>query len=113
MSEVAALEAQLESGKEAIAKRALALKLFHNPEFKKLILEDFCTTECARYAQASADPALAANERADALAMAQAAGHLRRFLSVQISKGNQAERLEADIEQAILEARQEEQEDAE
>lgn len=108
MSEVFALEKQLEDGKHLVAKRELALKLYNNSDFKKLILEEFCTQECARYAQLSADPSLKENERADALAMAQAAGHLRRFLSVTIQLGNQAERIGPEIEQAIQEARQEE-----
>lgn len=111
MSEVSALEKQLADGKIAQERRALALKLYNNTDFKKLILEDFCVTECARYAQLSADPALAPNERADALALAQAAGHFKRFLSVVVSIGNQAERLEDEIEQAIVAARQEEDAD--
>lgn len=110
MSEVYALEKQLEDGKEFITRRDRALKLYNNPEFKKLILDEFCGTECARYAQSSADPALNDRQRADALAIAQAAGHLRRFLSVTIQMGNQAERLAPEIEQSILEARGEEQE---
>ena len=108
MSEVFALEKQLEDSKEAIVRRELALKLYKNPEFKKLVLDEFCTTECARYAQLSADPSLGPTERADALAMAQASGHLRRFLSVVVTMGNQAERLLPDLETEIEAARQEE-----
>lgn len=108
MSEVSALEKQLSDSKLSIERRQKALKLYNNPEFKSLILEEFCTTECARYAQSSADPALNPEQRADALAIAQAAGHLRRFLSVVVTMGNQAERLIPDLETAIEEARQEE-----
>lgn len=108
MSEVFALEKQLEDSKEAIVRRDLALKLYKNPEFKKLVIDEFCTTECARYAQLSADPSLGDRERADALAMSQAAGHLRRFLSVVVTMGNQAERLLPDLESEIEAARQEE-----
>lgn len=108
MSEVFALEKQLADSKEAIERRELALKLYKNPEFKKLILEEFCVNECARYAQSSADPALDDRSRADALNIAQAAGHLRRFLSVIIAMGNQADRLIPDLETAIEEARHEE-----
>ncbi len=108
MSEVFALEQQLEESKKALERRAMALKLYNIPEFKKIIIDEFCGTECARYAQSSADPALDDRQRADALAIAQASGHLRRFLSVLISMGNQAERLMPDLEAAILEARQEE-----
>lgn len=85
------LEQRNEGLKEAVDRRDLALKLEKNREFRKVILEDFCGSECARYAQASADPNLKPEYRADALAMAQAAGHLRRFLSVIVQMGNKAE----------------------
>ena len=105
MSEVFALEKQLADSKVALERREAALKLYKNPEFKRLILDEFCGTECARYAQSSADPALDDRARADSLAIAQSAGHLRRYLSVIVSMGNQAERLIPDIETAIEEAR--------
>ena len=90
MSEVTALEKQLEEAKVFINRRDLAVKLYNNPEFKKLIIDEFCGSECARYAQTSADPALDDRQRADALAIAQAAGHLRRYLSVIVTMGNQS-----------------------
>lgn len=107
MSEVNQLLKQLEDSKASIVRRDEALKLYKDPLFKKLIIDEFCTTECARYAQASSDPALRPEERADSLAIAQASGHLRRYLSVIVAMGNQAEgmmdRLEAEIEDARAE----------
>lgn len=108
MSEVYALEQQLSNAKILVEHRDLALKLSKNHEFRKLILDIFCKEECARYAQASADPALPANERADSLAMAQAAGHLKRFLQVTITMGNVADRDIKDVEAMLQEARAEE-----
>ena len=67
MSEVALLEKQLADTKTLVDRRTIAQRLAANADFRKLILEEFCVNECARYAQASADPALGANERADAL----------------------------------------------
>lgn len=110
MSEVNALEKQLDDAKEFIARRDLAVKLYKNPEFKKLIIDEFCGSECARYAQTSADPALSDRERADALAIAQAAGHLRRYLSVIVTMGNQSEQMLDRLEAEIEVARQEENE---
>lgn len=101
------LEKQLKTAKELATRREQALKLQDNREFRKLILEDFCVNECARYAQASADPALTAEQRADALALAQAAGHLRRFLSVAVQMGYTAKNEILQIEVAIEELRQE------
>lgn len=108
MSEVYALEKQREDAKELLARRELALKLSRNPEFKQLILQEFCINECARYAQSSGDPALNAEQRADALALAQSAGHLRRWLSVIVTMGNNAERAMPELDDAIEQARQEE-----
>lgn len=108
MSTVDQLEAQIEQLQELAARRDLALKLEKNREFKKLILDDFCVQECARYAHASADPNLTSEQRADALALAQASGHLRRFLSVVVQMGNQAESEIEQVREAIEEARREE-----
>lgn len=108
MSEVTALEKQLEEAKVFINRRDLAVKLYNNPEFKKLIIDEFCGSECARYAQTSADPALDDRQRADALAIAQAAGHLRRYLSVIVTMGNQSEEMLDRLEAEIEVARQEE-----
>lgn len=110
MSEVTALEKQLEEAKVYISRRDLAVKLYNNPEFKKLIIDEFCGSECARYAQTSADPALDDRQRADALAIAQAAGHLRRYLSVIVTMGNQSEEMLDRLEAEIEAARQEENE---
>ena len=108
MSEVTALEKQLEEAKVFINRRDLAVKMYNNPEIKKLIIDEFCGSECARYALTSADPALDDRQRADALAIAQAAGHLRRYLSVIVTMGNQSEEMLDRLEAEIEVARQEE-----
>ena len=76
--------------KVLVEARDQAIALSTNPAFKKLILDGFCTTECARYVQESCDPMLAPHMREDALNMAQASGHLKRFLSLTIQIGNTA-----------------------
>lgn len=106
MSEVTQLQKHLE---DTIATKQLAekaLRLSVNPDFKDVILEAFCVRECARYAQLSADPSLDARGQADALALAQAAGHLRRFLSVIVQMGSKAENDIPSIQEAIVEAQQ-------
>ncbi len=86
-----ALEKQLEDARAAIELRDTALKLYENRDFKQVILDGFCTTDCARHAQLSADPSLNAEQRADSLGLAQAAGHVRRYLSAVVQMGNAAE----------------------
>jgi hypothetical protein len=107
MTEVSGLERQLEDSKKLIHLRDQAIKLYDNPEFKSLIVKGFCTEDCARFAQESGDPTLSAEQRADALGMAQASGHLRRFLSTTVVMGNTAANQKEDLEAAIEEARQE------
>lgn len=108
MSQVNRLEEQLKDEKARVERRDAILRLSKNPDFRKLIVEDFMMRECARYAIESGDPSLEPAARADALAMAQAAGHLKRFLNVNITMGDTAERNIIDINQAIEDARIEE-----
>jgi hypothetical protein len=106
------LEQQRRDNEEMIAKRDLALKLSTNREFKKLILDGFLVEDCARYAQLSADPSLNAEQRADALGLAQAAGHLKRYLSVVVQMGHRGEAENIKLDEAINEARLEEEAEA-
>lgn len=105
---LAGLEHQKEQAKKAIELRDKALRLAENRDFREIILDGFCKEDCARYAQESSDPALGDRERADALAMAQASGHLRRYLSIIVRMAtnfeNSMEDLEAEIELARAEA---------
>lgn len=109
-SVVEGLEQQLSDAKEMVARGDAARKLAGNREFRKLVLEGFCRDDCARFAAQSADPALDPQQRADAMAMAQAGGHLRRFLSAQIQMGETARRELTDLETELEEARSEEDE---
>ena len=107
MASIEQLEQQKTKAKEAIERRDLAVKLAGNRDFRKLILEYFCVEECARYARESADPALDAAQKADAMAMAQSAGHLKRFLSLQIQMGDKFEADMPELEEMIEECRRE------
>ena len=101
------LEKQLEDSKDLIGRREMVARLRQNPDFRKRILEGFCRDEAARYVQESGDPALDASARADAMAMAQASGHLLRFLHVTHMMGAHAERTRSELEEAIAEERAE------
>ena len=112
---VEALERQLAGQKELIEHQKMLHRLLNNRDFKKLILDEFCTKECARYAQLSADPDLTETQRADSIATAQAAGHLRRWIQVKNLMGNSAESslpaLEAELEEARFEEMQPDQDE--
>jgi hypothetical protein len=109
MSEVAELEFQLQQIKGLQHRREQAERLSKNADFRDLIITGFCRDDAARFAQESGDPTLNAEQRADALGMAQASGHLKRYLMMQIKMGETAERNILDIEEALTEARLEEE----
>jgi hypothetical protein len=101
MAQLQKLEQQLEDAKVLIAQRNLALRLSENHDFRKLILDEFCVKEAARYVHASIDSAMTAEQRADALIFAQATGVVKKWLSIQIQMGFAAERDLTDLEAAI------------
>lgn len=110
MSEVATTELeqminQRNRAKLLASRREMVLRLYKNKDFKALILDGFCLTEAARYVQESSDPLLNADQRADALAMAQASGHLKRFLSITAQMGYSASNDLPELEEAVSELR--------
>lgn len=107
MSDVSQLEAQRRDAVAQMKRRDLALQLEKVPAFKELIIDGFMERDCARYARESGDPTLSAAQREDALAMAQAAGHLKRFLSIMVIMGNNAEGSITGIDDALDEIRAE------
>jgi len=109
MSEVKEIEQNIEALKAQIALKDQVLKLERNRDFRSVILEGFCVKEAATYVQLSADPNLGKSEREDALALAQASGHIKRYLEVLKAMGFSAENQLPRYEQGLLEARQEEE----
>lgn len=105
MSELSELEDQLVTYKDLIERRKMAQRLSSNRDFRKLILDGFCRDDAARFVQNSGNPALDAEARADSLAMAQASGHLKRYLSMQIQMGAHAEHDIVALQEAIESAR--------
>lgn len=111
MSEVTHQIKQLEefiAGQKTMTKMAdAAIRLNDNADFRELIVNGFCLTEAARYSQESGDPMLTKDQRQDALNMAQASGHLKRFMSITIVMGNDADRAIRDAEAQLIELRSE------
>lgn len=98
---IKALEKQHKVNEKAMRLGDAVKRLMNNRDFKTLILDEFCTQECARYVHASANPALNEASQRDALNMAQAAGHFRRFLEVTMQKANAAEDANSSIESIL------------
>ena len=104
---IEALERQIEDLKKHVERREMAIRLASNPDFKKLILEGFCQVEAAAYVHTSCDPNIGDRERADALAIAQASGHLKRWVTIMMQMGYQAQLTIRDCEEQIDEMRAE------
>lgn len=107
MNKISDIEAHIADLQPLVERKDLALKLENNREFQALILKEFCEVECARFARESGNPALSSENRADALLLAQAAGHLRRWLSMVVQMGRRAEHEIGQAKEAIDEMRQE------
>lgn len=107
MSQVEQLESQLVETKKLIERREVVLRLSNNADFRRIIDNDYIVQDCARFAQLAGDPALTKEQREDAMEMAKAAGHLKRYLQMAIQMGwtamNQIDSLNAAIEEARIE----------
>jgi hypothetical protein len=106
MSEVITLHHQLEEAKMVIKKTERLERLLKNADFREVIVNGFARDDAARYVQESCDPSLDADSRADALAIAQAPGHLKRWINAQLQMANFHRNNIPQIEEAIAELRQ-------
>lgn len=104
-SVVEGLEDQLAQNKAEAELGQVARRLGNNRDFKKLILEGFCLRDAAANVALSADPAANEAIRADALSMAQAGGHLKRYLQYIEARGLAAASQISPVEEALDEAR--------
>lgn len=107
MSQVQALEHQLRSTQQLQEFAEKIRQLIQTPLYREVIVEQFTNRECARYVQESADPSLTAEQRADALGMAQASGYLKRWIAVTLQMADIAARDIPNLQEQIEYARQE------
>jgi hypothetical protein len=105
MSDLQDLEQQRQDAQEAVSLRDAALRLSENKDFRLLFIDMYFKTEAARLVQMSGDPILTPQQREDALEMAKATGHTKRFLSMLVVRGNTVARDIEDLDQAIEQAR--------
>ena len=111
MSDLTELNRQLENAKAVAGQKEKIERLMRNRDFKELIVDGFMRDEAARLVGLSADPNLEAKDQHDCLSMAQAGGHLKRYVNVMIQQGHTAEREIPNIEAALEEMRSEGEDD--
>ena len=101
---------QLEQQKAAAYKRVQRAerldRLMKNRDFQAIIMDDFCKEECVRSVELSGDSRMSDRDRADALAVAQSAGHLRRFFFAVSAMGANARNEIVAIEEHLAELRE-------
>lgn len=103
------LNRQLDGAKAAVKKLASMERLFKNKDFKELILQEYCMNEAARLVHASIDPQFSPDDQKKFLVMAQACGGILLWAAAQETLLNtQANDLQ-NIEQALEDLRQEDQ----
>jgi|JI9StandDraft_2_1071091.scaffolds.fasta_scaffold05826_5 hypothetical protein len=107
MSEIQQLEQQLETADYLIKRKDAAIRLSNNKDFKRLVIDEYFTAEAARLIMASGDPNLTEQQRADFVAMGQACGHFKRYLSAIVREATMAERDVPNIEETLAELRAE------
>lgn len=107
MSEIEQLEAQKKDLKVQVELRDQIIKLSQNFEFRKVFHEEFFQKEASRLVRIGGDPNLDEKQRADAISMALATGHVQRYLSANVQMGNMAEENIKQIDAALEELRAE------
>lgn len=108
MSDLKALERQLEDNRELVRKKNIVEKLLMNAEFKEIIVKGYCVDDCARAIKASADFNVPKDQREDCVNLAQSAGYLEKYLQTICTHGYLAEKNIPEIIESIEFVRSEE-----
>ena len=103
MSEVTELNKQLESSRELVELKNAVLRLSDNKDFRELVILGFCRDEAAANVKLSGNMHMEKDNRDNALAIAQAAGHFERYMSQMMVEGMNAERIIPQIEKQLQE----------
>ena len=85
------VENQIVQIEALVETRARIQRMSQNSDFKELINKRYLVEEAAAFAASAGDPAMTKDQREEALSMALAPGHLKRWLSVQVTMANTAE----------------------
>lgn len=99
--QISGLEHQLAEAKKFVAHSAKVEQFTSSKLFKEIIEEAYFTQAASRFVHQSADPMLDDKQRADALNMAQAAGHFKRWIIAQEKLGETAESSIQQLEEQI------------
>lgn len=99
--EIEGLEYQKKKALEEIAFAERVEKLLLNPDFQQVIMKEYCIHAAAGFVASSSDPILTKDQREDSLAMAQAPGHLKRWLQITQTKAETLRERMPEIDEMI------------
>lgn len=102
------VELSIAHAKEIINRGAMAERLSHNPDFKKLVLEGYFTTEAARLALLYSDPNIDPEMREAIGRDLMGPGVFKRYLSTMVQMGYVAQRELGEHIETLEEIREEE-----
>lgn len=105
--QLAQSQSEVEAAKQKVEFAERVMRLLNNSDFKAVIMDEFIVKEAANLVHQSADPILKPDQRADSLSMAQATGHLKRWLRVQLQIAEHARSVIAANEEFIEDLRAE------
>ena len=108
VSQLAKLEKLKADDQVALDRYAALLRLKANKDFQEVILKHFMVEDCASHAHNAANISWSAAQRADCMAMAAAAGHFKNYLQNIEQAARQATGRADELEDAIVQARQDE-----
>lgn len=107
-NEIEEVELSIAYAKEIVARGAMAEKLSHNADFKKLVLEGYFVNEAARLALLYSDPNLNAETREAVARELSGPGTFKRYLSTLVQMGHIAQRELREHTETLDEIRSEE-----
>lgn len=91
---------------DVVAMRDRLIRLYKNPDFRAVFLDEYMVLEVARFMETAGNPNVPAPQRADALQQAYAPGALKRWLDARLMMGDTAAEQIEEIDEEILEREQ-------
>lgn len=82
------------------------IRLYANPDFRAVFLQEYMVTEVARFMETAGNPNVPPAQRADALQQAYAPGCLKRWLDARLMMGDTAQEQLEEIDDEIIEMEQ-------
>lgn len=105
-NEIAQLQEMKKQRQAVVEMRDRLIRLYNNPDFKAVFLQEYMVTEVARFMETAGNPNVPPAQREDALQQAYAPGCLKRWMDARLMMGDTAQEQMEEIDEEILEREQ-------